>query len=455
LNRGRLLLFEDESARDFEPLTLLRSVARLRFGAWTHRERWEHLFPDRALGLVCRSDLCDSEREDGHWSFVCGPRSPAESADLEEDNLFIAAAFGLPDRAVLSEIRQLPIGHALVHEGRLLAARASGRSALHLAGGLAEIAGHDLLTPIAHAAFSSRIKMLEEIGLQISEAAARLPRFLPDLIRENAAAIEQDFESYAALLPPPSMNEHPGAHAIRPDRIRMGEGVRVDPGVVLDAREGPILIGSGTSIRANAVLMGPIAAGPRCLIKPGARIASLSMGANCKVGGEIESSIIQGFSNKQHDGFLGHSYLGQWVNLGAATDTSDLKNNYGPVRVTIAGRERDTGSRHVGAFLGDHTKTGIHTMLNTGTVAGAFSNLFGAGFHPKEIPSFVWGGEGRWQEHELAKALDVAAVVSARRDVKYTDADRRLAARLYEATARHRRAWLSQFRSNDAKMSPD
>jgi len=115
------------------------------------------------------------------------------------------------------------------------------------------------------------------------------------------------------------------------------------------------------------------------------------------------------------------------------------------VRVTIAGRERDTGSRHVGAFLGDHTKTGIHTMLNTGTVTGAFSNLFGAGFHPKEVPSFVWGGEGRWQEHELAKAMDVAAIVSARREVKYTDADRRLAARLYEATARHRRGWLSQF----------
>jgi UDP-N-acetylglucosamine diphosphorylase/glucosamine-1-phosphate N-acetyltransferase len=445
LNRGRLLLFEDESAHEFEPLTLLRSVAQLRFGAWTHRERWEHLFPDRELGLLCRSDLCESEWETGHWSFVCGPRNPAEEAQLKEDTLFVAAAFGLPRPAVLTEIRQLPMGRALVHEGRLLAARASGKSAHHLAGGLAEIAGHGLLTPIAHAAFSSRVKMLEEIGLEISEVGARLPRFLPDLIRENASAIEHDFESYAALLPAASMGDHPGVHAIRPDRIRMGEGVRVDPGVVLDAREGPILVGSGTSIGANAVLTGPIAAGPRCLIKPGTRIGGVSMGSNCKMGGEIESSIIQGFSNKQHDGFLGHSYLGQWVNLGAATDTSDLKNNYGPVRVTIAGRERDTGSRHVGAFLGDHTKTGIHTMLNTGTLAGAFSNLFGAGFHPKEIPSFVWGGEGRWQEHELAKALDVAAIVSSRRDMKYTDADRQLAARLFEATARHRRSWLSQF----------
>ncbi|HET9887065.1 MAG TPA: putative sugar nucleotidyl transferase [bacterium] len=444
MNRGRLLLFEDESARDFEPLTLLRSVAQLRFGAWTHRERWEHLIPDREMGLICRSDLCESELESGHWSFVCSPRRPSES-DHEEDTLFVAAAFGLPQRELLAEIRKLPAGQALVHEGRLLAARAAGRAAHHLAGGLSEIAGHDLLTPIAHAAFSSRIKMLEELGIAITEVSARLPRFLPDLIRENDSAIEHDFESYAGLLPAPSMSELPGVHAIRPDRIRMGEGVRVDPGVVLDAREGPILIGSGTSILANAVLRGPIAAGPRCLIKPGARIAGLSMGASCKVGGEIESSIIQGFSNKQHDGFLGHSYLGQWVNLGAATDTSDLKNNYGPVRVTIAGRERDSGSRHVGAFLGDHTKTGIHTMLNTGTVAGAFSNLFGAGFHPKEVPSFVWGGEGRWQEHELAKAMDVAAIVSARREVKYTDADRQLAARLYEATARHRRSWLSQF----------
>jgi UDP-N-acetylglucosamine diphosphorylase/glucosamine-1-phosphate N-acetyltransferase len=175
----------------------------------------------------------------------------------------------------------------------------------------------------------------------------------------------------------------------------------------------------------------------------------------CKLGGEIEASIVQGFSNKQHDGFLGHSYLGSWVNLGAATDTSDLKNNYGDVRVTIAGRERSTGSQHVGSLIGDHTKTGIHTMLNTGTVVGAFANVFGGGFPPKEIPSFSWGGEGSWQEHRLENACRVAAVVMARRGMEATPVLDRLARRIFEATSARRRAWLSQFGRPGARMAVD
>jgi UDP-N-acetylglucosamine diphosphorylase/glucosamine-1-phosphate N-acetyltransferase len=390
------------------------------------------------------------ERETGHWSRIMSPRNAgrdgktARDAALEEDTLFVCAALGRPHSDLLSRLRELSPGEALICDGRLIAARASGKKAARVAGTLAELAGRG--TDAEGEDETGLRRALEQSGLALKEMVADIPEILADLIRENAAAIEADYAAYASLLRAPSWSEHAGVHAIRPDRIRLGEGVRLDPGVVLDAREGPILIGSGTRIMANAVLEGPIAAGPRCLVKAGAKImGGVSLGSVCKVGGEVEGSILLGFSNKQHDGFLGHSYVGSWVNLGAATDTSDLKNNYGPVRVTVAGRERDTGSRHVGAFLGDHTKTGIHTMLNTGTVAGVFANIFGGGFPPKEIPSFVWGGQERWEEYRLDKALETAALVTSRREVVLTEGERELAGRVFEASSQRRRAWLSQF----------
>jgi len=185
----------------------------------------------------------------------------------------------------------------------------------------------------------------------------------------------------------------------------------------------------------NATIEGPAFVGDDSRIKIGAKIyQGTTIGEVCKVGGEVEASIIHSHSNKQHDGFLGHSYLGQWVNLGADTNNSDLKNNYGTVKVYVEGEMVDTGSLFVGLMMGDHSKSGINTMFNTGTVVGVMCNVYGAGFPPKFIPSYTWGGAQELIEYELDKALDTARRVMARRDVQLTQAQEEMLRAVFELT---------------------
>jgi UDP-N-acetylglucosamine diphosphorylase/glucosamine-1-phosphate N-acetyltransferase len=427
---GLLVLFEDALAARFEPVALTRSVAGLRHGAWTHRERQERLFPDRAIALVARGAVEGVERAAGEWAAV-GEIPPA-------DAIFVAAALGRVPAAVRAAIAELPPGHALVAEGRLVAARAAGDSAVRLAAALKAAAG----SGFGVAGASDAAPLVREAGLRARDVDVRWPGTLVDLLGSNADAIAEDAAAYDRLLPSPDPFAHPGAHFVRPDRIRAAEGVRIDPGAVLDASEGPILVGPRTRVFSGAVLTGPLAIGPDCRIKPLARVSATSAGPACRIGGEVDGSIVLGHSNKQHDGFLGHSYLGAWVNLGAATDTSDLKNDYGPVRVTVAGETIDTGERHVGSLIGDHTKTAIHTRLNTGSVIGVGCNVLGADFPPKAIPSFCWGGDGSWSEYRLDKALQVARLVMERRDVRLDAEGEKLLTALHAATAASRRDFL-------------
>ena len=159
-----------------------------------------------------------------------------------------------------------------------------------------------------------------------------------------------------------------------------------------------------------------------------------------RIGGEVEATIFQGFANKQHDGFLGHSYLAPWTNLGADTNTSDLKNTYTPVRATLEGASFDTGCLFLGLIMADHAKCGINTMFNTGTVVGVGCNVFGGGYPPKFLPSFTWGGTGDLREYELARMCDTAATVMRRRHRDLTEAERALLHHVYELTAPQRRA---------------
>jgi UDP-N-acetylglucosamine diphosphorylase/glucosamine-1-phosphate N-acetyltransferase len=229
---------------------------------------------------------------------------------------------------------------------------------------------------------------------------------------------------------------HPGVHLIEPDSILFGEDCQVRPGVVLDASEGPIVLGSGVEVHSMSVVVGPCSLGPGTLVQPGTRLREgTSVGAFCKVGGEVEDSILLDLSNKQHDGFLGHAYVGQWVNLGADTNGSDLKNNYAPVRVDFGTRQIDTGETFVGPLLGDHVKTSINTMLNTGSVVGTGSNLFGADFPPRFVPPFAWGGADAMVEYRLDRALQTARAVLARREVEWTAAYQTLLEELFASTA--------------------
>jgi UDP-N-acetylglucosamine diphosphorylase/glucosamine-1-phosphate N-acetyltransferase len=221
--------------------------------------------------------------------------------------------------------------------------------------------------------------------------------------------------------------------------IFIDEGGTVGAGAVLDASEGPIYVGPNATIMPGAVVMGPVSVGAASRVKAGARIyPGTTIGPVCKVGGEVEETIFQGFANKQHEGFLGHSYVCEWVNLGAGTENSDLKNNYSEVKVYVHGELVDTCEMFVGLFIGDHSKSAINTSFNTGSTVGVSANVFGSGLTPKSIPSFGWWGGERPEVHDLEKAVETARAVMTRRDVDLTPAYEKAFREVFNLTKKER-----------------
>jgi UDP-N-acetylglucosamine diphosphorylase/glucosamine-1-phosphate N-acetyltransferase len=225
-------------------------------------------------------------------------------------------------------------------------------------------------------------------------------------------------------------------HLINGEDILLQDGAKLSPGCVLDASKGPIMIGKGASIGANAVVQGPCYIGqysqiaPVALIRPGT-----SIGPVCKVGGEVSNSLIFGCSNKAHEGFLGDSYVGKWVNLGAGTTTSNLKNTYGEIDMQIGGRKVPTGRRFLGSIIGDHTKTAIGTRLTTGSYIGFNCMIASAAIAPKFVPSFSFVTDKGAERFEVDKAIDVAKHVFARRNRQWTQIEENLMRHISE-TAR-------------------
>lgn len=218
-----------------------------------------------------------------------------------------------------------------------------------------------------------------------------------------------------------------GAHLLNPSAICVRENAVIKPGCVLDAEEGPIEIAEDVVVQPNAVIEGPCYVGRGSIIRPGAAVrADTTIGEVCKVGGEIESSIFHAYCNKQHDGFVGHSYVCPWVNLGADTVTSDLKNTYGTIRVAPFGREIESGRHFVGSLMGDHAKTGIGTMLTTGCVIGVGANVFTTNFTPKFVPSFSWLSERGREPARVDKIVEIARTVMRRRKLDLSPADEQL-----------------------------
>lgn len=230
---------------------------------------------------------------------------------------------------------------------------------------------------------------------------------------------------------------HAGAHLLTPGAIHIAAGAVVKSGAVLDAEAGPVHIGPRALIGPNAVIEGPCFIGAKSIVWPGAVIhGNTSIGPVCKVGGEIEASIFQGYSNKQHDGFLGHSYVGEWVNLGAGTITGNLKNTYGTIRVYINGVGVESGQHLVGVIVGDHSKTGIGTILPTGCVIGVAANVFTHRSVPRFVPSFAWLTDAGLTDYRIEKAVHIARTVMLRRDVCLAPAEAELMQRTVELARR-------------------
>ena len=240
--------------------------------------------------------------------------------------------------------------------------------------------------------------------------------YLWDAIKYNAAAIEDDAAFFKKADNLKKYKDH-GVQFVDEEQIYMGKNVKIAPGAVLDAEEGPIILADNVKIMPNAVIVGPCSIGENSLIKIGAKIyEDTSFGEWCKVGGEVEATIIQSYSNKQHDGFLGHSYICEWVNLGADTNNSDLKNTYGDISVMLEDREVDTGTMFMGLLCGDHTKSAINTSFTTGTVAGICGILVHDGFLPRSIPSYAWTGRKNSPLYKIDKAVEIAKKVMGRRN---------------------------------------
>jgi UDP-N-acetylglucosamine diphosphorylase/glucosamine-1-phosphate N-acetyltransferase len=384
-----IFVFEDTDRNNFLPLVYMRKVYDLKCGVMTLKEKIEAYF----------------SKTNFHFTIFVNGRV------LADDDL-------------VSSVKACKSPCLLIQDGILIAAVMD----------IEKAKGIDIEKPLNAHSF-------DPFELDKRSIKARIVTYPWDLVHRNAKEIESDTE--LLRLKSPSLKTGQaiiGVNMTNKRNIFIGRNSVLKPGVLIDAEEGPVIIDDGAKVLGNAVIMGPAYIGKETVIKAGAKIyGGTTIGPFCKIGGEVEGTIFHGYSNKQHDGFIGHSYICEWVNLGADTNNSDLKNNYGNVKVHINGQMMDSGNMFVGLFMGDHSKSGINTMFNTGTVVGISSNVFGAGFPPKFIPSFSWGGAEKLVEYSAEKAVETAKIVMKRRNIEMTSKYEEQFKKLFAETAHERK----------------
>jgi UDP-N-acetylglucosamine diphosphorylase/glucosamine-1-phosphate N-acetyltransferase len=386
------ILFDGSSRDQLLPFTFTRPVADIRIGILTIREKWENL-------LSTTTSTVTEDYLSNKWPMV----------EMER-NIMINASF-LPTPELLIQIENLEENEAIFYEEDIVAFYTledqevdfSTYTALELAGDPFQIA-HTW-----------------------------------DIFAKNGAAIAADFELLKQdrdSQPIPASN-----NVVKPENIFIEEGAKVEF-ATLNASEGPIYIGANSEIMEGSLVRGPLALCEHATLKLGAKVyGPTTIGPHTKVGGEVNNVVIFGFSNKGHDGFLGNSVIGEWCNLGADTNNSNLKNNYTEVRLWDYETEgfARTGLQFCGLMMGDHSKCGINTMFNTGTVVGVSSNIFGSGFPRNFIPSFSWGGSGGMTTYKTSKAFEVAEIVMKRRGIEFTEDDKEILEQVFEDSKKWRR----------------
>jgi UDP-N-acetylglucosamine diphosphorylase/glucosamine-1-phosphate N-acetyltransferase len=387
-----IVVFDEPAIRvDLMPFTLTRPVAAIRVGILTIGEKWEKLF-GQSVSFLTQDYLGEK--------FPLAPGA---------DNLFINGAL-CPDENLFNSIRNLKNGEVLGKDNRVLAVRAASFDFSKEKFSSAEYAGNPTL-----------IDKPWKIFL------------------ENAAQIKSDILLITHGRKSSPL-EDPYTRVYAPENIFIEEGATIRA-AVLNATNGPIYIGKNAEIQEGCVVRGSFALMEGSTLNMGAKIkGDTTIGPHCKVGGEVSNAVIFGYSNKAHDGFLGSSVLGEWCNLGADTNTSNLKNNYDAVKLWNYEKKgfESTGLTFCGLMMGDHSKAGINTMFNTGTVVGVCANIFGDGYPRNFVPSFAWGGAAGFDTFQLEKSFVTAAKAMERRAQVLTEIDKRILKNVFEGSAAER-----------------
>ena len=395
-----LILFDDNLARQWEPFALTRPVGELFFGTMTLRARAETVFGATCIGHLTADHLAGFSEEGAPP--VLEKVSPGQSGRV----LYLSSRF-VPSWSLRESVSGLIPGALLDTSGAVVGWVDDGATAPPpelFADGVTQTAGGSAVEGV----------LLQNVW---------------ELIPLNPEQIGRDVEALFPAPPAPSLPAgvyHQGDHPVilHPTAI-------VEPGTLLDTSHGPIWLDKGATVRSLTRLAGPAYIGVDSTVL-GGPVEAVSVGPTCRVRGELAESICVGYVNKQHDGHIGHAYLGRWVNLGAETTNSDLKNNYGTIRLWTPQGTVDTGEVKMGSLVGDHVKTGIGLLLNTGTVIGAGSNLYGAAMPPTYVPPFSWGTGDQLVEYRLDKFLEVAERAMSRRKVTLPASAREQLGRAWE-----------------------
>jgi UDP-N-acetylglucosamine diphosphorylase/glucosamine-1-phosphate N-acetyltransferase len=391
------IMFDDQGRNNLLPLTFMRPIADIRIGILTIREKWETYLKSKTSSLT---------------EAYLSPKFPIVKND---ENILINGSV-CPGTRLVSEIKKLKTNQALVTKETIIA--------LHLGAQDLDESGEMDISGI------EEIEMSHE-PMKINETW--------EIFSKNGEALIKDFE----LLTKKRKSEKLSST----NRILGGENIFVEKGAkvefaILNASTGPIYIGKDAEIMEGAIIRGPFALCDHAIVKMGAKIyGPTTIGPYSKVGGEINNSVIFGYSNKAHDGFLGHSVIAEWCNLGADTNNSNLKNSYDEVKLWNYPQKTfiETGLKFCGLIMGDHSKTGINTMFNTGTVVGVNVNVFGSGFQRQFIPSFSWGGNTQgFKIYDIKKATEVAEKVYARRNKVFDEKEKEILNNLFYLTAVNR-----------------
>ncbi len=395
-----LYYFDDIRARQFEPFALTRPGSELRAGTSLIRRRWERATGLKSAGFISSPHLA-------HFEEGNAPPSVAHKSELPAGSVLVNT------RCVIPIDLKLERFDLLMCEGAACAVKlARAFPVSQFADGTIDIGS--IQTTLGGQRIKGR--WINDVWDFIGTLAEQLMEDIP----LRAKSLGESAKTKAVKV---------GDHG-----IFVEEGAQIGPQVVLDASVGPILIRSGAVIAPFTHLVGPISVGRDSQIL-GDRVAASSIGDRCKVHGELSNSIFLGHGNKTHTGFVGHSYLGRWVNLGALTTTSNMKNTYGPVQLWTPSGVRNTGQQFLGTFFGDHAKTGIGTMLTTGSVIGAGANVYGGNMPRKVVPPFAWGDGDPYDTYDIAKFVVVAERAMARRQVELGEKARK---QLAEA---HKKRW--------------